>query len=279
MPTPDPNGILPDYERPPVVETVLGIQFDQIPGFGNAHLGSFWKTLDTAKWPNVADAPPLHSEAEQFGDAVRWPSHLKIQLTQDPRSRLQIRDPLGDRMIQIQNGRCHYNWLGQGGSDYPRYLAVRDGFEEVLRRFVQFVRQEKIGEFRPKQWEVTYINNIRKGTVWNAPSDWSFFRPLGAVPTVGDVVQGESFSGEWHFIIPGNRGRLHANWQHGFAPVDGQVRQDTVWLTLTARGPVDGGGDPLPAILSGLDLGHQTIVKSFRAFMSDEANTFWGLKP
>ena len=44
----------PDYEHPPVVETVIGVQFDSLPELRNAHLGAFWKTvLDTGEWHNL----------------------------------------------------------------------------------------------------------------------------------------------------------------------------------------------------------------------------------
>jgi len=52
---------LPDYVNPPVVETILGVQFERLPAFKNAHLGAFWKTLDTREWadvlPNQQDGP------------------------------------------------------------------------------------------------------------------------------------------------------------------------------------------------------------------------------
>jgi len=111
-------------------------------------------------------------------------------------------------MLQIQNGRLHFNWLGQKGGKYPRYNDVRENFLWALQRFIEFVATEKLGDFRPNQWEVKYLNHIPKGTVWNAPGDWDFFRPLGGVPTIEGLIQGESFVGEWHFIIPEQRGRL-----------------------------------------------------------------------
>jgi hypothetical protein len=40
------EATFPDYERPPVVETVLGVQFDPLPDLCNAHLGAFWGTLE-----------------------------------------------------------------------------------------------------------------------------------------------------------------------------------------------------------------------------------------
>ncbi|HEV2970733.1 MAG TPA: TIGR04255 family protein [Pirellulales bacterium] len=278
MAIPNRNGSSPDYERPPVVETVLGVQFDQIVNFGNAQLGAFWKTLDLAEWASVTDAPALVSQFEQFGDAVKWQPQLGIQFTQVPRTRLQIKNSNGDRMIQIQDNRVHFNWSKSEESSYPRYPAVRNGFEYALRRFVDFISEEHLGEFRPNQWEVTYINNIPKGTVWRVPSDWGFFRLLAGVSDVANLVDGESFSGEWHFQIPDQRGRLHIQWQHGLAPAKPPEHQETVWLTLTARGSLGDAADPLRSVVNGLDLGHHTIVNSFRTLMSDEANTYWGLK-
>ena len=45
MPMPNPSDSLPTYERPPVVETVLGVQFDPIANFGNASSARFGKLL------------------------------------------------------------------------------------------------------------------------------------------------------------------------------------------------------------------------------------------
>ena len=268
----------PDYDNPPLIETVLGAQFDRLRGFKNAHLGAFWKTLDTEDWPVVSDAPPLPPQLEQFTDSAKWGKGLQIQVTQDPASRLRIKNKAGDRMIQVQNGRVHSNWIGEEGIPYPRYPRVREAFADVMRRFLEFLAQEKLGDFRPNQWEVTYVNQIPKGTVWNTPSDWSFFRPLGAVPSVPEIVEGESFNGEWHFVIPEQRGRLHVQWQHAVKPDPEKEHDEFIRLTLTARGPLQQSEDVSETVLDGLNLGREVIVRSFRDFMSDEANTYWGLK-
>lgn len=270
---------LPDYRRPPVIETVLGVQFDRLAGFKNGHLGSFWKSLGDCSggtanedWPTVSDAPLLPTQFERFGEAGSWAKGVHLRLTQDPSSRLQIKNAAGDRMIQLQNGRIHFNWLGEAGSQYPRYEDVREGFCWALDRFAGFLTHEKLGEFRPNQWELTYLNHIPKGTVWNTPADWAFFRPLGPVPTIDGLVQGESFDGEWHFVIPEQRGRLHVQWQHA------KKKEEIVVLTLTARGPPPESVADLPSIIAGLNLGRNTIVRSFRELMSDAANAYWGLK-
>lgn len=179
-------------------------------------------------------------------------------------------------MIQIQGSRLHFNWLGQAGGAYPRYKKVREGFGWALEGFLTFISREKVGDFRPNQWEVTYLNHIPRGTVWKTPSDWGFFRPLGGVPTIEGFVQGENFNGEWHFVIPEQRGRLHVAWQHGQRP--DPKKDEMIVLNLTARGPLEQNKTDVPAILAGLDLGHTTIVRAFQNFTTDEAHQYWRTK-
>ena len=268
---------LPDYANPPVVETVLGVQFDRLPGFTNSHLGAFWKTLDAAEWPGVADAPPLQPQFERFSEAARWGRGLQFQLSPITPGRVQIRNRTGDRMLQVQNGRLHFNWLGNVSTSYPRYETVRAGFVEALERFAAFVSQADVGRFQPNQWEVTYINQVPQGTVWNTPNEWTFFSPLCGVPTIEGVIQGENFTGQWHFVIPEQRGRLHIEWQHALSAMPDQPEREVIQLTLTARGPLDSKSESIQPVLDGLNLGRETIVRSFSGLMTKEANDYWGL--
>ena len=146
----------------------------------------------------------------------------------------------------------------------------------ALQRFTAFLAQETLGDFRPNQWEVTYLNHIPKGTVWNTPDDWTFFRPLAPIPTVEGLIRGESFSGGWHFVIPEQRGRLHVEWQH--ATKLEPEKQEIIGLAFTARGPIEQSDDPMQEVLAGVDLGRETIVRSFKELMNDAANKYWGLK-
>src|SRR5215207_4053341 len=117
---------LPSFRRPPVVETVLGVQFDPLPAFTNAHLGAFWKTLGP-NWPTAQDAPAIPPEFEQFGDDRAWRmvGSINLKLTSKPPARMQIVNAQGTRMVQLQNGRLLYNWVGAGSDDYPRYETIR----------------------------------------------------------------------------------------------------------------------------------------------------------
>lgn len=261
---------LPDYERPPVVETVMGVQFAALPGFSVAHMGAFWESLGRDEWPVAMQERPIPASYERFSDGAEFGRRLNLELTDAPACRVQMVHSDKSRMVQVQNGRLHVNWIGLSGGDYPRYAAVRDEFEDKLDRFEAFIEQDELGVLDIDQWEVTYVNHIRQGDLWTSPADWDFFTPLRGVPSIDGVIEGESFQGEWHFVIPGQKGRLHVQWSHTRSATDGTP---LVRLVLTARGAVN---DEPPLV--GIDLGRETIVRAFRELMSDDANRFWGLK-
>jgi hypothetical protein len=139
------------------------------------------------------------------------------------------------------------------------------------------VDHANIGELRLNQWEATYINQIPRGTVWQRPDDWTFFSPLRCVPTIDGIVEGEEFTGEWHFVIPDKRGRLHIQWQHALSAMPDEPEREIIQLTLTARGPLEPRANDTQPVLNGLDLGRETIVRAFAHLMSNEANKHWGL--
>jgi hypothetical protein len=264
-----------DYARPPVVETILGFQFEPLRDFSNAHGGVFWAQLGD-QWPSVADATPLEPQFEHLAETAKWvPPSFALRVAENLPSRLMIRNKSDDRLIQLQNGRLHLNWLGHEGADYPRFEKMLEEFQGIGGQFAAFVKDHGLGELRPNQWEVSYLNHIPQGTVWKDVSDWGFFKPLEA--HVRTRVKLETFHGEWHFIIPPDYGRLHVEWRHGKAT---KSSHELIALNLTARGPIritdDGQG--VKVARDGLRIGHDAIVFSFRDFMSDAANAYWGLK-
>jgi len=200
-------------------------------------------------------------------------SSLQLKLIQEPTSRMQARNAAGNRMIQVQNGRFHYNWLGQGGEQYPRYREVRPEFDRALGLLRRFLVEEQLGVLQPNQWEVTYVNHIPKGSVWDSPADWT--RVFRLPVALSDCTHGltlESLGGTWHYVIEPCKGRLHVQLQHGRS--GNEAGPEVVTLNLTARGstnPEEGGSD----LDKGLDLGHETIVRAFAALTSETAHAYW----
>jgi uncharacterized protein (TIGR04255 family) len=259
---------LPKFGEPPVVETALSVQFEPLAKFKSAHLGLFLSNLGK-DWFNVSDAPPLPPQFERFERLISWEG-VQFEFTRDISLRMQARNASNDRMVQLQNGRFSLNWLGESGRSYPSYETVRPEFEKAFASLNRFLRECDLGELRPNQWEVTYLNHIPKGTVWSETHEWSNpFRFLIGTPGSPAGTKPENFAGEWHYEIEPQRGRLHVQlksaWRKKPQP------EEILLLVLTARGPASIADD----IIAGLDLGHETTVRAFTDLTTDSAQTFW----
>lgn len=266
---------LPKFKRPPVLETVLGVQFDPLAKLSNAHLGVFWEELGQG-WPNVNDAQRLDRQFETFGKGRPWAgSRLQLDLRQPPSSRVQIRNSEEDRMIQVQNDGFHYNWLGHEGKEYPHYHVVRLEFDHEFKRFLGFLEKHSIEEPKTNQWEVTYVNHMPKGTVWNVPGDWpELFPPLVSLSHEPSSLMLETFRGDWKFEITQQLGRLHVQIMHG---LKNGMNTELLVMKLTARGPIDKSEGKGLSLDDGLNLGRRTIVTAFKELTSEKAHDYWGL--
>ncbi|MCD4825083.1 MAG: TIGR04255 family protein [Phycisphaerae bacterium] len=261
------------FKNPPVVETVLGVQFERLRGLTNAHLGTFWQQRKQ-EWPKVNDAPPLGEEFETFGKQPGWNRAIKFKLAQKPSARIQMSNTSGNRMIQLQNCRLDYNWIGQAGAEYPRYRTVRPEFDGVLSGFMNLVTENNLGELIPNQWEVTYVNSIPKGTIWANTEEWpTLFNSLPSLAIVPTGTRLEGFGGHWHFEIEPKRGRLHVELQHAY--VGAPEKEEALIMKLTARGPIDKEKDIMASINEGLNLGHKVIVQAFVDLTSQRAHEYW----
>ena len=264
------------FRYPPVVETVLSVQCDRLKGLTSAHLGAFWERRRSG-WPEVTDAVPLEDQFETFGKEVAWDRVFHLRLTQSPTVRLQMRNSKGDRMIQLQNCRLDYNWIALPGQEYPRYRTVRPEFDAILGEFKQQIKEYNVGELLPNQWEITYVNHMPRGTVWNGPHDWAnvFRHPPAPGGAPNDTVL-EGFGGHWHYELRPALGRLHVELQHAY--VEGPNKAEALILKLTARGPIAKEAEAMKAVKEGLNLGHDAIVTFFEKMTSNYAHDYWNRK-
>ena len=260
------------FDNPPVVETVVGVQFAPLANLTSGYYGWFWKQFLDETWVRTSDAGVLPDQFEKFGDEVVWGvSSIQFGVLSVPLVRVQIFNAKNDRLIQIQNTRFLYNWQKQEGA-YPRYASTRREFDALFARFCDFARTVDLGEVKPNQWEVIYVNHIPKGPLWNSPSDWK--RILPGLLDAGQALPGLRFEsvGEWHYEIEPRRGRLHIAAQPGRAGT--ATGPDVLMLQFTARGPIL--EKPGWSLGDGLDLGHEAIVRTFGEMASPEALKLWG---
>lgn len=267
----------PEFARPPVVELVLGAQFAPLANFSSGHLGWYWKHCLDQEWVRAVDAVPLQDQFETFDEHRRW-RVPGVQVMLEPMaapSRLQITNQSGDRMIQVQPTRFHYNWIKKEGT-YPRYEKVLEEFRRRLARFEHFTEEADLGQLILNQWELTYVDRIPAGELWESPADWHRVLPGLLAPPVPlpELAPETVGGGEWHFEISPQRGRLHVSAQ---LAKWGDAGEPALLLQMTARGPISKeGGDA--ELKSGLDLGHNTTVEAFLRLTSPQAHAFWGRK-
>lgn len=182
-------------------------------------------------------------------------------------------------MIQVQDGRFHFNWKkGSVESDYERFPVVLDDFNRYFSLFCQFVQTMGGGDVRPNQWEVTYVNHIPKGSLWQTPEDWSrVFRVPGPVPSCIGATKLETCAGTWKYELAPRRGRLHVDLQHGKLASDDE--REVLIISLTARGQLSVRGMEPMELSQGLLFGRRAIADAFVAITSDEAHSLWGRQP
>jgi len=265
-------GTVVKYKNPPVVETVLSVQFNPLANFGAGQLGSYWKELGTG-WPYVADAPAVDPVFERFESTTAWEAAaFGVKFTTQIDVRLQIRNTAKDRMIQVQNGRFIYNWLGAADGNYPSYESVRPEFDEHWNNFRKFVVSNSDEDVvQPNQWEVIYVNRMPRGTVWRQLPDLQEVLTFLKQPPLSDSgLSFRSIGGEWQYEIPPRKGTFYLKL--------GMEQKDStpnVVMTLLARGPI---GEEVSSLDEGLELGHTTITKAFDRLTSNFAQKYWGIK-
>ena len=255
------------FEKPPVVEVALGLQFEPL-GLGSGHLGWYWRSI-AENWPVVSDAPPIPEQLESFPENNRGQlPQMGFRLLQGlPAHRLQLRNADGDRMVQVQDTRFIYNWIKKA-EVYPRYLTIRHEFESVFTGFRDFLAQAQLAALHLNQWEVVYINHIPVGGLWSSPGDaGNVFPAIVKTPTPYGRTLFETFAGEWRSQIPDKRGRLYVNMQF-----QESQQVEVLAVVMTARGPI--GADQ--EWKAGFELGHEAIVRTFVDISSTLAKDAWG---
>lgn len=267
----------PKFETPPVIETVLSLQFASLPGYSTAHAGRFWsKCLDRPsgtgkKWTKALDAVRLEDQFERFGQEEVWAPAIQMRLLPPMQpNRTQILRSDEERMIQIQDTRLILNWK-KGVGQYPTFAVLLPEFRELLQTFKIFAGEEGLGALAFNQWEIIYVDQFKKGELWNLPCDWNkIFSSFGVpvVPSEQFDPGSELMSADWRFNLAGNRGRMYISARLQRIPPSGQ---EVLNVTFTARGPVT----PEHTWEQGFTVGHDALNDTFIMISSEEAKASW----
>lgn len=266
----------PTFEKPPVVELVLGAQFSPLTKLTAGHFGLFWNELGP-EWAHPSDGSIIEEQFELF-DRPKWATQTASQLRIEPvrlPGRFLIEHKAKDRLIQIQATRFHLNWRKSGGF-YPSYKKLIAEFEDKFNQFTKFANVFGLGTVTLNQWELTYIDSFPQVEYWQTPADWAKFLPglFGPLYPYGELgLALEHRAAEWSYEIEHKQGRLHIAAAPGRW---GKTDQNSLLLQMTARGPIGKGG--AKSLRTGLDLGHHAAVQTFLRVVNTETQTKWGEK-
>jgi len=265
---------LADFDNPPVVETVLSLQFERLTALRAVHFGVFWQKVKE-RFPETEEQPALLPVFERFPEPMPPGGQIQFEAIQAPiLPRVWLINDAGTEIIQIQNDRFIKNWRKSGQHDvYPHYEPViKPAFERDLREFRLFLSEERLGELKVTQCEVTYVNHIVSGEGWDRFAEIQRIFRFWQQPPAPAPGNPEDFGIRFRFPITNEEGRpigrLHVEVQPAFRATD---NRPMYVMNLTARGLYGVG-------LDFFDIGRQWIVKSFEQLTTEEMHRIWRKK-
>lgn len=272
----DQRSDLPEFERPPLVETALSVQFAPLSGLDIPRIGLLWQQFRD-RLPKVEQQPPLGPMVERIGVRTSLGSPSFQVLQKPPIPRCWFLSKAEDELVQIQQDRFGWNWRKTpDGQSYPRYeRTVRPRFIKYFQKFLKFLQDQGVGEFIPNQCEVTYANEISLDDI---EADHGMldavFRGWAGAYRERSPLQLESSRIEVRHLIPGPKGefigRLYITIDPAFRRSDDRP---IFFMQLTARGkPLTPDYD---GTLGFLDLGRRYIVESFDAATTPLMHKLW----
>lgn len=248
---------LPEYDNPPLIEVVFGIQFKAIEGLKTPHIGAFWDKIGRTEYPIFREMPLLRHIVESYGPSRSEPANSELGLFKSPPlPRLFFISEDETRLIQLQADRLLQNWRKcQVEAEYPKYSTLFPSFSQSWKLFCDFVKEQGLGEVHPDQYELTYVNHIEHGSGWTDERGIEGVFPWFKCKRDGAFLGVPEEAG-WRisYVFPKNTGRLHVEMKQGLTKEDGKP---VLVLNLTARGSAEGD------LRKWFDLAHEWIVKSF----------------
>lgn len=266
---------LPEFDNPPLIETVLSVQFDPVKTLKTPHLGLIWQAFRES-FPNVEEHPELTPSFEQFGTRTNTAQRLRLEFSDSPfGSRVWFLNDLGTELIQIQTDRFVRNWRkNEGDHQYPRYHVLRDRFVKDFNTFNEFITQESWGEIKANQCEVTYVNVIPTGESGELPRHLGQILKLFSANLEFNPPGFEDATVTARYLLTNEEGQPIGRLYLEAVPVV-RATDDSpaIRLSLTARGRPSSAG--LDGMLQFFDVAHEAIVQYFTSLTTGQLHQNW----
>jgi len=267
---------LPDFERPPVVEVALSVQFEPIPGLTSAHLGMLWGRYRD-RYPTCREQAALEPVNETFGQKRKPGPRVKFISNPASDVRLWFLNDDETKLVQVQRNRFIHNWRKVDfKTEYPRYPCLRESFQHELELFRAFLVDEELPDIQPNQCEVTYVNHIEQSGVWDHHGQLDRVIKYWCGQGLDDIgPEPENVSFHTRYILHDHEGKSQGRLHIGLESVYRSVDDAPVFaLKLITRGMPE--SPQISSVLDFMDQGRKYIVRSFASITTPELHSVWG---
>lgn len=253
------KATLPEFDAPPLFETVFGVRFPKLKGWDVRHFGLYWDQI-RADFPRFETKPPLPGPLPgSQGEAIA------IQLLSEPEMRCWYLISDGTRLLQVQHDGFFHNWRKVRLDEvYPRYRTIRPSFEREWGRFRRFLEERGIASPNVVECEATYVNHLEKGREWSSIADLrEVFRWFGddAPEPTRLVLRASVAMGEHSLDV-------------GVTPaVRRQDKHEIVQLNLTVKGSPK--SSDTQDVMDWMDGARAAIVRGFTDLTTPKMHALW----
>jgi uncharacterized protein (TIGR04255 family) len=272
---PQPARDLPDFHDPPVIETVVGVEFEALDGWDIRHFGLYWQAVRD-DYPHFEVQPPLNP-TEPPGPAHAVAQNLVLNILPGPPSiRAWYIDAPQSRLIQIQEDRFIHNWRKISGDEpYPHYDdSIRPTFEKEWVRYQEFLQEHGSKAPEVRRWEVTYVNHLERGREWEELSELGEIVSFWTQPNAPTFLPSpNSVTVQVHYPIGQQGDYLRVLVQ---PVIRGRDEREVLQVRITAAGRTR--SSDLGEVLRCLDLGREWVVRGFGDITTAKMHHLWGKK-
>ncbi|TXN05926.1 TIGR04255 family protein [Methylobacterium sp. WL64] len=257
----------------PLIDMAMSIQFAALTSLRTPYVGLLWGNFRD-RYQQGTEAPPVPPQFEMFGGpaGIGGPQ-FTIQLNAlVPRIIFEGVD--GDVLLHVQQDRLIMGWRRYPtGRPYPGYVALRDRFMEEVRVVEGFLKAEGLGEIRPNQCELTYVNALL------LPGETAIHEHLDSVtPMWRPIDTGLPFDSALlqnrYVISSGSEqtGRLYTTFSPAVLTATGEPNYQ---LEIVAR--CRPSGETVDAAFATLDSSHDLIGRAYKSVTSSVVRTSGGV--
>jgi uncharacterized protein (TIGR04255 family) len=247
---------LVSYDQPPVSEVVCGVLFEPIEALLTPHIGLLWQRFQP-DYPLCDDVAPIAASMEVFNNQDVESEFEFTNILPLPRVWFISSDET--KVVQIQRDMLIHNWRKvSADSEYPRYGNLIEGFQEHLMNFNSFLKEADLGQVQSCQYELSYVNQLPQGEVWETIEDIGKIFPdfKWQKSSSRFLPKPQNINWTTTFDLPEEFGRLHISIRT--LVINNHL---TILFQLTVRGI--GSYNSVDSMQGWFDVAHEWIVQAF----------------